>query len=61
MSRAALRGEPVDVGRPKPQPSKHFQQTRRPVPVATPPLLIPDQVEDQDAPATLAQTVERKA
>ena len=56
MSRAALRGEPVNVGRPKPPPSKHFQQTRRPVPVATPPLLIPD----QDTPATLAQTVECK-
>ena len=61
MGRAALCGEPVDVGRPKPPPSKHFQQTRRPVPVAPPSLLIPDQGEDQDAPATQAQTVERKA
>ncbi|MBB5366371.1 hypothetical protein, partial [Deinococcus humi] len=61
MSRAALRGELVDVGRTKPPSSKHFQQTRRPVPVAIPPLLISDQVEDQDAPATLAPTVERKA
>lgn len=61
MSFAALRGEPVDVRRPKPPPSKHFQQTRRPVPVATPSLLISDQGEDQDAPATLAQIVERKA
>ncbi|MFC6667667.1 hypothetical protein ACFP9V_26760 [Deinococcus radiopugnans] len=63
MSRAALRGEPVDVRRPKPQPSKQFQQPRRPVPAATPPVLIQDQGEGEGLPvtATLAEIVERRA
>lgn len=56
--RAALRGEPVDVRRTKPQPSKQFQQPRRPVPATTPSLLIPDQGEDQDVPAVLPEIVE---
>jgi hypothetical protein len=58
MGLAALRGEPVDVRRTKPQPSKQFQQPRRPVPAATPSLLIPDQGEDQDAAALLPEIVE---
>lgn len=54
--RAALRGEPVDVGRPKPQPSKHFQPPSRPVLAATPPLLIPE--SEQATPALLPEIVE---
>ncbi|MBB6018904.1 hypothetical protein [Deinococcus radiopugnans] len=55
MGLAALRGEPVDTRRPRPQPSKQFQKTSRPVPVTTPSLLIPDQGEHQDVPAVLPE------
>lgn len=34
--RAALRGEAVDVIRPKPQPDKEFQRRSRPFPAAPP-------------------------
>lgn len=54
--RAALRGEPVDVGRIKPQPSKQFQQPCRSCPTTTPSLLIPE--FEQDAPALLPEIVE---
>ncbi len=49
LTRAALRGEPVDTRRARPQPSKHFQKASRPIPALTPSMLIPDQGEDQDA------------
>ncbi len=49
MSLAALRGEPVDACRPRPQSSKQFQKASRPVPAPTPPMLTSDQDEDQDA------------
>jgi hypothetical protein len=55
MSLAALRGDPVDARRPKPQPSKQFQKVRRPVPAPTPSVLTSDQGEDQDAPAVLPE------
>lgn len=56
--RAALRGEPVDAGRSKPQPSKQFQPPRRPVPAVTPSVLTSDHGEDQDVPALLPEIVE---
>ncbi|WP_415831186.1 hypothetical protein, partial [Deinococcus frigens] len=58
MSLAALRGEPVDARRPRPQPSKQFQKTRRSVPAPTPSVLISDQGEDQDAAMLLPEIVE---
>uniref|UniRef100_UPI001B805552 hypothetical protein n=1 Tax=Deinococcus marmoris TaxID=249408 RepID=UPI001B805552 len=57
--RAALRGEPVDAGHAHPPPSKHFQQTRRPIPVAPPSVLTPDQGENRVA--TLPEITERRA
>lgn len=58
MGLAAMRGEPVDPRRPRPQPSKQFQKASRPVPAPTPSVLIPDQGEDQDAAALLPEIVE---
>jgi hypothetical protein len=58
MSLAALRGEPVDARRVKPQPSKQFQKASRPVPAPTPSVLISDQGEDQDAAMLLPEIVE---
>ncbi len=57
MILAAMRGEPVDARRARPQPSKQFQKVRCPLPAPTPPVLTPDQGEDQDA-AVLPEIVE---
>ncbi len=61
LGRAALRGELLDVGRAKPQPSKQFQRSPRPISAPIPPMLTPDQVVAvlpeiaQDARRRLAQ------
>ncbi len=62
LTRAALRGEPVDARRATPQPSKQFQKASRPVPAPTPSVLTPDQGEDQDATVLpeIAQDLRRR-
>ncbi|WP_415814889.1 hypothetical protein, partial [Deinococcus marmoris] len=59
MGRAALRGELVNADHAQPPPSKHFQQTRGPIPVAPPSVLTPDQGENRVA--TLPEITERRA
>jgi hypothetical protein len=61
MGRAAMRGEVVQVSRLSPQLDKKFQRRSRPLPVATPPVLTPDQGENPHAPATLAEITQRRA